>query len=59
MNSKKRADFTLDSILLEKFREYCKEHNVKMSNVVENLIETLIGNHKEEDHKKHLNQYTG
>ena len=59
MKSKKRADFTLNQEVLDKFKEYCKLHNIKMSNVVENLIKSLIGSHTEEEHSKHIKQYTG
>ena len=59
MKSKKRVDFTVDSELFKRFKEYCKLHNIKMSNVIENLIKSLIGQHTEEEHKEHLKHYTG
>ena len=38
LNYKKRMDFTIDARLLNEFKAYCKKKNLKMSNVVENLI---------------------
>lgn len=35
---KKKVDLTIDSQIWNKFRSYCEEKNLKMSNVVENLI---------------------
>ncbi len=35
---KKRVDLTIDSRTWNEFKEYCKKNNIKMSNVVENLI---------------------
>lgn len=35
---KKRVDLTIDSRIWNEFKEYCKNNNIKMSNVVENLI---------------------
>lgn len=58
MKSKKRVDFTLNQEVLERFRSYCKEHNVKMSNVVENLIKNIVG-YEVKEHKKHIQSYTG
>lgn len=37
-NYKKRIDFTIDSKILNEFRAHCRKHNLKMSNIVENLI---------------------
>ncbi|HLD16040.1 MAG TPA: hypothetical protein VJB94_05725 [Candidatus Nanoarchaeia archaeon] len=58
MKRKKRADFTIDQELLERFRGYCKQNNIKMSNVIENLIKTTVG-YEEKEHKKHIQAYTG
>lgn len=41
-NYKKRIDFTIDSQVLNKFKDYCKTRNFKMSNVIENLIKKEI-----------------
>ena len=35
---KERVDFTLDAELMRLFRSYCKEHGLKMSNVLEKLL---------------------
>ncbi len=39
---KKRIDFTLDTEVLRKFKYYCEKNNLKMSNVIENLIRDNI-----------------
>jgi len=36
---KERANFTIDSELLRKFREYCRKHGMKMSAKIEQYIE--------------------
>ena len=41
-NYKKRVDFTIDVHLLSEFKDYCKTRNLKMSNIVENLIKKEI-----------------
>ena len=38
LNYKKRANFTIDFKLLKEFREYCKERNLNMSNILEKHI---------------------
>ncbi|HLD02758.1 MAG TPA: hypothetical protein VJC07_03605 [Candidatus Nanoarchaeia archaeon] len=37
-NYKKRVDFTIDAHLFNELKAYCKKKNLKMSNIVENLI---------------------
>ena len=39
---KKKIDLTIDSRVWNQFKAYCREKNVKMSNVVENLIKKEI-----------------
>lgn len=39
---KKRVDLTIDAQLWNKFKNYCQKKGMKMSNVVENLIEHEI-----------------
>ena len=39
---KKKIDLTIDSQIWNRFKAYCREKNVKMSNVVENLIKKEI-----------------
>ncbi|MBN1377563.1 hypothetical protein JW949_04510 [Candidatus Woesearchaeota archaeon] len=43
---KKRADFTVDEELLRKFRNYCKEHNINMSGIIENKIKEFLKENK-------------
>ncbi|MBW2977855.1 hypothetical protein KY331_03345 [Candidatus Woesearchaeota archaeon] len=38
INYKERANFTIDSNLLMKFRKYCKEHGMKMSSKIEQYM---------------------
>ncbi len=38
INYKERANFTIDSNLLNRFREYCREHGMKMSAKIEQYI---------------------
>ncbi len=62
MCMKKRIDITINTELLEKFKEYCKHHNIKMSNVIENLIAERLHLHFQglhPEHKKHIHEYTG
>lgn len=40
---KERANFTVDSNLLRKFRSYCRERNINMSRVVEKHIREELG----------------
>ena len=39
---KKKIDLTIDTQIWNKFKAHCKERNIKMSNVVENLIKKEI-----------------
>lgn len=39
---KKRVDFTIDAEVFNKFRAYCEEKNLKMSNVIENLVKKQL-----------------
>ncbi|MDD5650943.1 MAG: hypothetical protein PHF86_11090 [Candidatus Nanoarchaeia archaeon] len=39
---KERIDITIDTEILRKFRIYCEKNNLKMSNVIEKLIENKI-----------------
>lgn len=39
---KQRVDFTIDEDLMAKFRGYCKKHNIKLSNKVEDLIKEFL-----------------
>jgi len=38
INYKERANFTIDSNLLRKFRKYCREHGMKMSSKIEQYM---------------------
>ena len=40
---KERVNFTIDLDLMGKFRNYCKDHNLKMSSVVEKLVKEELG----------------
>lgn len=35
---KERCTFTLDENLMIKFRAYCRKHNIKMSNLIEDML---------------------
>lgn len=39
LNYKQRANFTIDSNLLNAFREYCRKHNINMSAKIESFIQ--------------------
>lgn len=39
INYKERANFTIDSSLLHRFREYCRKKGMKMSSKVEQYME--------------------
>jgi len=39
---KERATFTVDTDLMKKFRRYCAKNNLKMSNVIEQLIKEKL-----------------
>ncbi|MBW2965642.1 hypothetical protein KY342_00900 [Candidatus Woesearchaeota archaeon] len=44
INYKERANFTLDSNLLIRFRRYCQIHGMKMSTKIEQFIRKEIEN---------------
>jgi hypothetical protein len=53
--NKSRVNFTISTILMKKFRSYCEEHHLKMSQVVEKLIKWELGadhadSYKDEKH---------
>lgn len=39
---KQRVDFTIDERTMTKLRSYCKKHNLKLSNKVEDLINEFL-----------------
>ena len=39
---KKKIDLTIDTQIWNRFKAHCREKNIKMSNVVENLIKKEI-----------------
>ena len=41
---KERIDITIDSEVLRKFRTYCEKNKLKMSNVIEKLVENKVNN---------------
>lgn len=49
---KERANFTIDSDLLRRFRKYCELHGMKMSAKIEKYIEKELG----KDKSKNLHQ---
>lgn len=38
VNVKERVNFTLDAELMRKFRSYCRQQGLKMSNVLERIL---------------------
>ena len=38
VTAKERVNFTLDAELMRRFRSYCRQHGVKMSNVLEKTL---------------------
>ncbi len=44
ISHKTRANFTIDSNLMARFREHCSKNGIKMSSKVEGLIEKEIAN---------------
>lgn len=42
VRSKTRANFTIDKILMKKFREYCREKHLNMSGLVEDFIRKKV-----------------
>ncbi len=46
INYKERANFTIDSSLLQRFREYCRKKGMKMSSKIEQFIEKELKNDK-------------
>lgn len=43
LNYKQRVNFTIDSNIFKKFREYCKKYGYKMSTKIEQYILKEIG----------------
>lgn len=41
---KERIDITIDNEILRKFRAYCEKNKLKMSNLIEKLIEKQVNN---------------
>ena len=41
---KERVDVTIDSEILRKFRTYCEKNKLKISNLIEKLMEKQINN---------------
>jgi hypothetical protein len=41
---KTRLNFTIDRVLANQFREYCRKHNLNMSKAVEDFIRTKYNN---------------
>ncbi len=42
LNYKKRIDITIDAALLRKLKEYCRKHNLKLSQVIEIQMRGLM-----------------
>lgn len=42
INYKERASFTLDSDVLREFRNYCKEHGLNMSALIEKFMKKRV-----------------
>lgn len=38
ITAKERVNFTLDAELMRRFRSYCRQHSLKMSNVLEKML---------------------
>lgn len=38
VTAKERVNFTLDAELMRRFRSYCRQHNLKMSQVLEKTL---------------------
>lgn len=38
ITAKERVNFTLDAELMRRFRSYCRQHNLKMSQVLEKIL---------------------
>jgi len=49
INFKERANFTIDSNLLNEFREYCRKNGMKMSAKIEQFIEEEISEKTKKD----------
>ena len=41
---KERIDITIDNEILRKFRTYCEKNKLKISNIIEKLMEKQINN---------------
>jgi len=39
---RRRIDVTIDEHLLKKFREYCRQHNMVMSRVIEEMMKNKL-----------------
>jgi hypothetical protein len=46
VNYKKRANFTIDSSLLNRFRKYCQLNGMKMSAKIEEYVKEELKKHK-------------
>ncbi|MBI4095858.1 MAG: hypothetical protein HY438_03300 [DPANN group archaeon] len=44
LNYKKRIDITIDAALLRKLKEYCRRHNLKLSQMIEKQMKGLLAN---------------
>jgi len=42
LSYKKRIDVTIDANLLRKIKEYCRKNNIKLSNLIENQLKTIV-----------------
>ncbi|MBI2041349.1 MAG: hypothetical protein HYT16_04580 [DPANN group archaeon] len=42
LSYKKRIDITIDAALLRKLKEYCRKHNLKLSQVIEKQIKGIV-----------------
>lgn len=43
---KERVNFTIDEQVLNEFRRYCEDNNLKMSGLIESMIKEFLANHK-------------
>ena len=42
LSYKKRIDITIDAALLRKLKEYCRKHNLKLSQMIEKQVKSII-----------------
>ena len=42
LSYKKRIDVTIDANLLRKIKEHCRKNNIKLSNLIENKLKTIV-----------------